>query len=165
MKKNGVFVFFCGKMGAGKSTLAKQIAKEMDAILLSEDEWMSAIFPDEIKTFKDYLKYSPRLKSILTKHVKDMLKKGTSVVMDFPGNTVEQRNWFREIFFADQIPHKLIYLDVEDSQCLEHLKKRRQEDPSRSNFDTEKVFHEVSRHFIAPSPSEGFNIEVIKTTP
>ena len=31
-------VFFCGKMGAGKSTLAKQIAEEKDGILISEDD-------------------------------------------------------------------------------------------------------------------------------
>ena len=165
MKKKGMLVFFSGKMGAGKSTFSRKIAKEMNAVLISEDEWLSAIYPEEIKTFQDYIKYSPRLKSVLAKHVKDILKNGTSVVMDFPGNTIAQRNWFKEILLADQIPHKLVFLDVEDSQCLKHLQKRRREDPARSAFDTEEVFHEVSRHFVAPTPTEGFNIEVVKVTP
>ncbi len=151
-------------MGAGKSTLSKKIAQELNAVRISEDKWLSAVYPDEIKTFNDYIKYSPRLKGILKSHVQDILKKGTSVVMDFPGNTIEQRMWFKEIFLPEQIPHKLMFLDIEDSQCLVHLKRRRQENPSRRNFDTEEIFYDVSKYFVAPSSSEGFTIEVIKQT-
>jgi adenylylsulfate kinase-like enzyme len=35
---NGKLIFFCGKMGAGKSTKASEIAQESNAVLLSEDE-------------------------------------------------------------------------------------------------------------------------------
>jgi len=51
-------------MGAGKSTLSKEIASKEGAILLSEDEWLKTIYPDEINTFEDYIKYSSRPKSI-----------------------------------------------------------------------------------------------------
>lgn len=36
----GVLTFFCGKMGAGKSTKAIEIAEEDNAVLFSEDEWL-----------------------------------------------------------------------------------------------------------------------------
>ncbi|MCB1148027.1 MAG: AAA family ATPase, partial [Leptospiraceae bacterium] len=48
--KHGTLIFFCGKMGAGKSTLAKQIAEEINGILFSEDDWLAALYPTEIKT-------------------------------------------------------------------------------------------------------------------
>ena len=36
--KTGVLIFFCAKMGAGKSTKSKELALENNAVLLSEDE-------------------------------------------------------------------------------------------------------------------------------
>ena len=36
--------FFTGKMGAGKSTTAKQIAKNKNAVLLSEDEMLEQFY-------------------------------------------------------------------------------------------------------------------------
>lgn len=35
--------FLCGKIASGKSTLAKQLAKQPRTILLSEDEWLSTL--------------------------------------------------------------------------------------------------------------------------
>jgi predicted kinase len=36
-----------GKIASGKSTLAKSLAAERSAILLSEDRWLSRPYPDE----------------------------------------------------------------------------------------------------------------------
>jgi len=118
MKKQGTLIFFCGKMGSGKSTKAISLAKEYNAILLSEDEWLSAIYPEEIKVFADYIKYSSRLKPLLKKHLQKLLNSGISVIMDFPGNTRNQRTWFKAIFSEFEIPHKLYYLEVSDELCL-----------------------------------------------
>ncbi|WP_254721853.1 AAA family ATPase [Kovacikia minuta] len=37
MKQRGKLFFFCGKMAAGKSTLAREIAQREDAILVVQD--------------------------------------------------------------------------------------------------------------------------------
>lgn len=159
--EKGTLIFFCGKMGAGKSTYSKKLANELDAVLLSEDDWLSAMYPEEIKNFDDYIKYSSRLKTLLKEHVQRILHSGASVIMDFPGNTKKQRAWFKEIFFEDQIPHKLIYLKAEDQLCIKRLEQRRQDLPERAQFDTEEVFHQVTSYFQAPADDEGFNIEVL----
>lgn len=161
MNEKGTLIFFCGKMGSGKSTYSKKLANELNAVLLSEDEWLSAIYPEEIKNFDDYIKYSSRLKPLLEGHVRRILHSGVSVVMDFPGNTKKQRSWFKEIFFEDQILHRLIYLQAEDQLCLKRIEQRRQDSPERARFDTEEVFHQVTRYFQAPTDDEEFNIEVL----
>lgn len=161
MNEKGTLIFFCGKMGSGKSTYSKKLANELNAVLLSEDEWLSAIYPEEIKNFDDYIKYSSRLKPLLKGHVRRILHSGVSVVMDFPGNTKKQRSWFKEIFFEDQILHRLIYLQAEDQLCLKRIEQRRQDSPERARFDTEEVFHQVTRYFQAPTDDEEFNIEVL----
>ena len=70
MNEKGTLIFFCGKMGSGKSTYSKKLASELNAVLLSEDKWLSAIYPEEIKNFDDYIKYSSRLKPLLEGHVR-----------------------------------------------------------------------------------------------
>lgn len=47
-------------MGAGKTTLSKEIKEELSAVLISEDDWLSTIYPEEIKKFNDYVHYSAR---------------------------------------------------------------------------------------------------------
>ena len=161
MYSNGTLIFFCGKMGSGKTTLSFEVAKSTGAIRLSEDEWLAALYPTEIEVFGDYIKYSSRLKPLLKSHVRDILKSGVSVVMDFPANTVNQRVWFKEILANDQIPHKLIYIEASDQLCLTQLQSRRSEQPGRAQFDTEEVFKKVTSYFQPPSQKEGFNIEVV----
>jgi|JI8StandDraft_1071087.scaffolds.fasta_scaffold128387_2 adenylate kinase family enzyme len=162
INQKGTLVFFSGKMGAGKSTYSKKIATELNAILLSEDEWLSSIYPEEIKIFEDYIKYSARLKPLLRTHIQSILNSGLSVVLDFPGNTIKQRAWFKEIFTNENIPHKLIYLKAENQICLKRLEKRRQTFPERSKFDNEEVFNQVTSYFQEPTEDEGFNMEVIE---
>ncbi len=158
----GTLIFFCGKMGSGKSTKAIELACEYDAILLSEDEWLSALYPEEIQVFDDYLKYSSRLKPLLKKHVQNLLNSGISVVMDFPGNTPTQRAWFKEIFSDSEIPHKLYYLEASDELCLKQIEQRRKINPSRAEFDTEKVFYQVNSYFQPPTESEGFELQIVR---
>ena len=98
MKDKGTLIFFCGKMGAGKSTLSLEIASKERAILLSEDDWLKTLYPDEIENFEDYIQYSSRLKPLIKPHVQNILKAGISVVLDFPGNTEKQRMWFKQIY-------------------------------------------------------------------
>jgi predicted kinase len=164
MNSYGTLIFFCGKMGSGKSTKAMEMARETGAILLSEDDWLSKIYPEEINNFNDYLKYSSRLKHLIKTHVQNILKSGVSVVMDFPGNTRTQRAWFKEIFSEFNLPHRLVYLEADDQLCLKRIAHRREAKPERAKFDTEEVFRHVTSYFQPPCAAEGFKIEVLTFT-
>lgn len=159
----GTLIFLCGKMGAGKSTLSRQLAEAENRVLISEDEWLAALYADEINDFDTYLKYSARLKPLLKKHVQELLCSGVSVVMDFPANTVNQRLWFRSIFTDCGAAHKLMHLNHSDALCLSQLDKRRQSHPERAMFDTEAMFWHVSGYFQPPTMDEGFDLEVIES--
>ncbi|HSL23881.1 MAG TPA: AAA family ATPase [Vicinamibacterales bacterium] len=58
-------IFVCGKMAAGKSTLARELAQQEDAVLLVEDELLDRLFPGEIADIAAYVKCSSRLKNAL----------------------------------------------------------------------------------------------------
>lgn len=159
----GVLIFFCGKMGAGKTTRSLQVSHERNAVLLSEDEWLASIYPESIQTLEDYIKYSGRLKPQMKKLTQSILSTGTNVIMDFPANTISQRGWFKGIFSEIQAAHELIYINQPDDICLGQIAKRRIDQPERAATDTEEMFELVTKYFVAPTPCEGFNTTVITT--
>lgn len=99
---------------------------------------------------------------MVTSHVQNILRTGTSVVLDFPANTVSQRKWFKTLFSEINAPHEMIYMNISDEICLEQIAQRRIEQPERASFDTEEVFHHVTSFFEKPSADEGFNIKRIE---
>jgi predicted kinase len=157
----GVLTFFCGKMGAGKTTKSHELAQTRNAVLISEDEWLASLYPSRIQSLDDYIKYACRLKPQMKRLVQSILSAGTDVVMDFPANTLPQREWFRSIFSEIQAPHDLIYIDQKNEVCLKQIEKRRTQQPERAATDTKEMFELVTKHFVAPTPEEGFNITII----
>lgn len=158
MRETGTLRFFCGKMGSGKSTLAKKLADQPDSFLLSEDQLLAGLYPDSIHSLEDYIRLSRRLKSVLRSQVVSLLKLGVNVVMDFPGNTRTQRQWFREVIDEAGCPHELIFLDRPDHVCIEQLLKRCELEPERATFDTEANFHAVTTYFQVPEENESFKV-------
>lgn len=163
MSQQSNLIFFTGKMGAGKSTKSQQIALEKGAVLLSEDEWLSTLYPDAIHSFDDYIKYSLRMKPLIHGLVKNVLQSGSDVVMDFPANTKRQRKWFLDLAKDANVSHTLVYLNISDEICLKQIQQRRLEQPQRAEFDTEAVFYEVSQYFEEPTEDEGLNIQTTLT--
>ncbi len=149
-------------MGAGKSTMSANEAKEQNAVLLSEDQWLSQAYPDQIKNFDDYIKLSRQIRPLVGDLVKNILRTGTNVVMDFPANTVRQRTWFLNLCAEAESDHEMIYLEASDKICLMHLSKRRKELPERSAFDTEEVFLHVTQYFETPEEKEKINVRKIE---
>jgi shikimate kinase len=154
MSNRATLIFFCGKMGAGKTTESKKVAIDRNAVLISEDVWLSKLYPDQITSFDDYIKFSSQLRPLIKAHVQNILKTGTSVVMDFPGNTKKQRQWFKYLSISAEATNELIYLKVNDALCLKQIEKRSIEQPSRAVFDTEEMFYHVTKYFEEPEANE-----------
>lgn len=125
---------------------------------MSEDEWLSFLYPNQIATFEDYLKFSAQLKPLVKKHVQNIWSVGTDVVMDFPANTQRLLKWFLDMASEVNANHQLIFLNLNNEQCLRQIEQRRIAQPERAAFDTEEVFIHVTKFFEAPEAAEGLNI-------
>jgi predicted kinase len=149
----------CGKIGAGKSTLAKHLAARPATVLLSEDHFNATLFPDELKTIEDYTRYSARIRAAIGPHVVALLKAGLSVVLDFQANTLASRRWMRTLIDDSDAAHELHFLDIPDETCLHRLRARNAagEHPYQAS-DAE--FALFTRYFVPPTLAEGFNIVV-----
>lgn len=154
----------CGKIGAGKSTLARQLAARPATILISEDHWTSTLFADQLKTIEDYGRLSARLRAAMAPHIGEILRQGLSVVLDFPANTVRQRAWMQSLIAETKVPHELHHLDIPDAICKQRLRQRNAagEHPFQVS-DTE--YEQFTAHFVPPGAEEGFNVIVHKPLP
>lgn len=158
MKQQGKLFFFCGKMAAGKSTLARETARREDAILVVQDEFLVRLFPGEVIDIPSFVKYSSRLNDALAGHICSLLSRGIFVVLDFPGNTRTQRTWFRELFERTNAEHELHYVDVTDELCKRQLRERSMNLAEGSAFMGDAEFDAITKYFQAPSDDENFNV-------
>lgn len=149
---------FCGKMAAGKSTLARELAARHAAVLLVQDEWLGRLFPEEIVDVPAFAKYSARLRAALSDHVRALLGHGISVVLDFPGNTRAQRAWFRELFEGANATHELHFIVASDARCKTQLRERSRHLPAGAPWTTDAEFDAITRFFEPPAADEGFTI-------
>ena len=153
----------CGKIGAGKSTLAQQLGTNANTVILSEDAWLAALYGDEMHTLKDFVRCSAKLKTAMGPHIVSLLRAGVSVVLDYQANTRDARTWMRGLFTDAQAEHRLHLLDVPDEVCLARLHARNA-DGEHPFAATEAQFHQVIKHFLPPQDDEGFTV-VIHTAP
>ncbi len=151
-------IFFCGKMAAGKTTLAKELAARERAVVLTQDDLLDRLFPGEVIDVPSYLKCSARLNSAIGPHVCALLTLGTSVVLDFPGNTRAQRAWFRELFEQAGVEHELHFIDAPDALCKRQLEQRSKHLPPGTPWTSEAEFDMIMAHFLPPAQDEEFNV-------
>ena len=158
MTANATLVFLCGKMAAGKSTLARALADRHDAILLVQDELLDGLYPGEITDLSGFARCSARLRTALEAHICALLGQGLSVVLDFPGNTTAQRAWFRRMFERANAGHELHFVDAPDDVCKRQLRERSRDLPAGAPWTTEAEFEAVAVYFQPPAEDEGFTV-------
>ena len=151
-------LFMCGKMAAGKTTLARELAEREDAVLLVQDEFLETLYPGAIVDIPDFVRFSSRLRDSLAPHICALLSRGVSVVLDFPGNTKNQRTWFRTLFEQADAAHELHFIDAPDDVCKRQLSNRSKNRPAGAPWTTDAEFDAITVYFEAPASGERFNV-------
>jgi predicted kinase len=158
MRRTGKLLFLCGKMGAGKSTLSRDLAERENAALLVQDELLERLFPGQVVDIATFVEYSTRVKDALASHICSLLSKGVSVVLDFPGNTRNQRAWFRSLCERAAAEHELHFIDASDEVCRRQLNERSKGLPTGTAWTTDAEFDAITAFFEPPATDEGFNV-------
>ena len=152
--------FICGKAGAGKTTLARELGRTLPAVVFCEDEWIDTL-GFEIRSHEDFAKVSAKWRRLIGPLATDLLGRGVSVVFDFGGNTVRGRHWVRAVFEAAGAGHVLHVIEATDAQCLANIHRRNDEKPRGVYWGhvSDDTFHRVTACFVPPTPEEGFRIQ------
>ncbi|WP_203295044.1 AAA family ATPase [Maricaulis parjimensis] len=156
-----VLHLLCGKIASGKSTLARQLGEAEHTLLISEDAFMAALYPDEIHTLEDFRNRSARLEAALKPHVTAILHEGLSVVLDFHANTRARRDWARSIVDAADADAVLHWIDVPDDICKARLRARNAEG-SHEYETSDAIFDQFTAHFLPPQPDENWVVDHVR---
>ena len=151
--------FICGKAGAGKTTLARELGRMLPAVVFCEDEWIETL-GFEIRSLDDFAKASSKCRALIGPLAKELLRLGVSVVFDFAGNTISGRQWVRAVFEAANADHVLHLIEANDAECLANIHRRNDEKPAGIYWGhvTDETFHQVTVYFAPPKAEEGFRI-------
>lgn len=149
---NNLFLL-CGKVGSGKTTLAKKICQNFDAVLFSADDFMLKLFGEieDQKTFNEKL----TLCKELIYDTCEKISKKTNVVLDFGFWTKEERTNVKNRLspFFNVV---IVYLNIDDKTILSHLEKRNSNLKENEYFIDEQTFEILSSKFEVPSTDENF---------
>ncbi|GHJ46840.1 hypothetical protein Cs7R123_41820 [Catellatospora sp. TT07R-123] len=113
-----------GLPGAGKTTLAKQLADERRILRLTPDDWMAPLFGDsEADGRRDILEG----RMIWTAH--EVLRSGASVILDFGCWSSDERYAIRTIAESTGAGFELRYLKIDESERRARASRRWREHP------------------------------------
>jgi len=135
----------------------------MSSVLISEDELLEKLYPGEITDVSSYVQYSGKLKTAIRPIVVELLHSGSSIVLDFPANTIDQRRWLKEIIDESRAQYEFHYLDCTDAVCKARLRERATNEPDKRGTDTLDMFDAISRYFEPPASDEGFQVTIHKS--
>lgn len=120
-------ILTCGLPGAGKTTLATQLAADRDAVRLTKDEWLWALGStpwDEPARVK--------VEDQLWRLAQEILRLGLSVVLDFGLWARVERDEMRNVARDLGVGVELHYLEVPIEELWRRLEARNSEPPWNS---------------------------------
>ena len=113
-------ILMCGKLCSGKSTYARALASRGNAVILSVDEIMLALFGTDAGEMHDV--YVERLRAYLYDKAVEIVRGGFDVILDLGLWKRQQRDEARAFFGERGIACEIRYIEIEDDEwrrCIE----------------------------------------------
>ena len=136
MRDDARLILTCGLPGAGKTTLAMQIAAERSAVRLTKDEWLRALGSSPWDT-----RANEKVEQELWRLAQEILSHGLSVVLDFGLWARTERDEKRAVARRIGVAVELHYLDVPPDELWRRIEERNSAPPwqkepiSRADLD------------------------------
>lgn len=142
-------ILTCGLPGAGKTTLARQVAADRSALRLTQDEWLIALGsnPWDASTRE-------KVDHELWRLAQEALRLGLSVVLDFGLWARSERDEMRSVARGLGVGVELHYLDVPTDELWRRIQARNFETPWNRYPIGRADFDEWLRMFQAPDAAE-----------
>lgn len=139
----------CGLPGSGKTTLAKQLERDLPALRLAPDEWMARIVGDGYAEAK-----RAAVEAVQWEIAARALSLGVDVILENGFWSRSERDDFRARAAALGADTKLHFLDVPRDELLRRLALRNSALPPDTFRVNEAQLDSWSSRFEPPTPDE-----------
>ncbi len=143
-----LLALFCGLPGSGKTTLARERARETGAIRFSTDEWMADLGVDFFDPMRDNVQHR------LDKLWKELLEHRQSVVLEDGTWRREERDEIRRIAVVLGATTEIHCFDIPFDELWRRLELRNALAPYGTAPITREVLDECRRRLESPDAAE-----------
>ena len=148
-------ILICGKICSGKTTYAKNIAKNINAIILSVDELMLSLFGQHLGEKHDEM--LEKTEKYLYKKSVELLSNGLNVILDWGFWTKEERLTATKYYTNIGIKVEWHYIEIDDITWKNHLEKRNDaivNNEQEFYYIDDNIAKKFSNIFEEPKPNE-----------
>ena len=150
----GTLIMLCGLPGSGKTTLAKKLETERNAIRLCPDEWVVALIED-VKNIKEMDRLREPVEQLLWKEAQRLLRLGVTVILENGFWPRQERDLYRDTAKKLGVSVELYFLDVPIETLWERVHKRNNTIEDGAINITHDNLVDWSKLFDAPTKEEG----------
>lgn len=153
-KKKPIAYLLMGFISSGKTTYAKMLEAETNALRFTKDEFMIKIFGDNPKKIPNFEIYDSKMTELLTEMALESLRKGYDVIIDDGFWSRSQRKEIVKKLNELGVDFKIYYLKSSFDKLLEKtLIRNRNLDGSSFLIDKE-MFNSYVKYFEEPGEEE-----------
>ncbi|WP_460656607.1 AAA family ATPase [Kribbella endophytica] len=142
-------ILTCGLPGAGKTTLARQLAADRNAVRLTKDDWLWALGPTPWATTTQ-----AKVNKELWQLAQEIVRLGLSVVLDFGFAARSERDEVRSVARALGVGVELHFLDAPVDELWRRIETRNSKPPWDSAPISRAHLDEWATLFQAPDAAE-----------
>lgn len=159
----GKIIMLIGRISSGKTTYARKVEREENALRLSCDELMQIVFPEPMGDRYDM--YARRCIQYLYRLGRQLAMGGVNVVMDMGCWKRTERREAAEYFTGIEVDWR--YLDIPEEEWKRRIASRNAAVlEGRSNMDEylvdEGLLAKATAMFEAPTEDEGLKLTIIR---
>jgi predicted kinase len=138
---------------SGKTTLARQLQAELQALRLTPDEWQIALFGQDAED-PDHDRRHGIIEALMWNAAEQALRLGTSVILDFGFWTREERDDFRARAARLHVDFAIHYTPCPPDELLRRLAERNAFLPPGAFTIAEDALRGWIKQFEAPDDAE-----------
>ena len=148
-------IMTCGKICSGKTTYAERLSREYNAVILSIDGFMLALFGQYAGERHD--DYVNALEKILFEKSADIVRSGANVILDWGFWTKIKRQYARKFYASLGIECEIHYIDINSETWKQRLRDRNDlvlNGKSDAYYIDDNLMHKFEDIFETPAENE-----------
>jgi predicted kinase len=148
-------ILICGKICSGKTTYAKEVAKNINAVILSVDEILLTLFGQHLG--EKHKEMVEKTENYLYKKSVELISNGINVILDWGFWTKEQRLIATKYYANKGIKTEWHYIEIDDITLKKYIEKRNNafvDNEQEFYFIDENIIKKFLNIFKEPEPNE-----------